>query len=337
MSDGVNDGVSGGKGVRSGQYDGNNGSLPELSGEVKALWHGLAAELTPVLASAGLSGEAGPLESAKPVGDDPAKLLLKDATGRPAAVLFCSRPIAPELIARAVDRSASAKRLLGRRLGRVVLSPIASGAFQGLSYVLFPWRWALSHTPYVRAMQRTLLRPRLFSWLRGVTKQTMRPTDRNVANFAAALRHTAEDTRLTTSLREAGSEAAAQLAAGQWLPYTVLAHNDLWLGNVLLESRWFWPVSAAAGRLAIIDWGGADPCGYPVYDLVRLADSTHLTGKVLADEVKAHCEILGCTPRHAKWYLAAALGNLGLHLEYFPEARFLELAERCWNVLTSVI
>jgi aminoglycoside phosphotransferase (APT) family kinase protein len=117
----------------------------------------------------------------------------------------------------------------------------------------------------------------------------------------------------------------------------VLAHNDLWRGNVLLDPALPWPAAARAGRFAIIDWAGAETSGYPLYDLIRLAQSVALRGKALADELSLHCRIVGGTLDDARPYLAAALGNLGLHLGQVPETRFVELANRCWRTLTSAV
>jgi hypothetical protein len=165
---------------------------------------------------------------------------------------------------------------------------------------------------------------------------TLRPPGiQTNGDFATALRHIAAHQRLGPAIRNGAAQATERLDCGQWTPMHALAHNDLWKGNILLDPKSPWR-GAAFGRFAIIDWLGASVAGYPIYDLIRLAQSFKVSQRTLDREVRLHCSILGCELVDAGGYLAAALGNLGLHLEEFPEDRYVELADACWSTLSLV-
>ena len=122
-----------------------------------------------------------------------------------------------------------------------------------------------------------------------------------------------------------------QLQNGEWQPQFVLAHNDLWLGNVLH--------APAGGKypFAIIDWLGASTRGYAIYDLVRLAQSTGLARNAIAVELESHRALLECRREQLQFYLLAALGSILLNLEAFPRERFNVMAGTCWETLQAAI
>src|SRR5664280_1556636 len=258
------------------------------------LWARLATEVGPVLQRIGLVCEAAVLRPVvNTVADDTLKLVFRDPRARPGAVLLCSRPAAPDLVARGVEKSVAAKQLLGNPLGRVILEPIASGNVDGLSYVLLPWRCSLSHVRYTWAIQRVMLLPHLLRWLRDVTQKTARTPDGNGACFVAALGHIASNLHMQAALRRLADCAIGRIQAGEWKPQHVLAHNDLWSGNLLLDSPTNWLMCVATGQFIVIDWAGALVSGYPLFDLLRLAQSLRVPGKAVAREVQSHMRILG--------------------------------------------
>ena len=97
-------------------------------------------------------------------------------------------------------------------------------------------------------------------------------------------------------------------------------HNDLWQGNILLNSD---------GGIVVIDWPGSVVKGYAIYDLIRLAESLRLSDRALGEQLRAHCRLLGCEPKDSVSHLAAALGHLLGDLDHFPMHLFLPLADRC--------
>jgi thiamine kinase-like enzyme len=106
------------------------------------------------------------------------------------------------------------------------------------------------------------------------------------------------------------------------MPRATLAHNDLWLGNCLIDPR-----RRGDGRLVIIDWCGLCRDGTPMFDLVRLARSTALSANALRDELLAHCDIVNCKPKHVRDYLLIAIGHIGLHRNHMPMELYLSMAD----------
>ena len=86
-------------------------------------------------------------------------------------------------------------------------------------------------------------------------------------------------------------------------------------------------------RVCLIDWGGSEPQGYAMFDLVRAADALRLAPLRLQREVLAHCRALGCEPPDAASHLAAGLAHVHSHLGAFPLERFVDMAEACRQTL----
>lgn len=269
------------------------------------------------------------------------KLLVWGADGRPAAVVLVSSPKAPGLVARGMQRAREAKMLLGPQLGQVILSPLCEGEAAELSFAALPHCQPLSNSKLIALMQRRRLRPVVLTWLRDATALTAAepPPDRIESAFVRPLRRLAEDVELPAELRELGRNALERLDAGAFSPRQVLMHNDLWLGNILIDDR---NVTGRAGRawaerFVIIDWPGAVIEGYGFYDLLRFAQTIKLSGDSLAREVRAHCGIFGCEPADARSHLSAALGWLLINLEHFPKPAFARTAMGCLTLLDGVL
>jgi class 3 adenylate cyclase len=90
-------------------------------------------------------------------------------------------------------------------------------------------------------------------------------------------------------------------------------------------------------RFAIIDWCGASREGYPIFDLLRLADSMRVSDARLAVELARHCELLGGDLDDAASHTAAGLADLGAHLECFPVAAYSALIDRVLRRLESAL
>ncbi len=285
---------------------------------------------------------AGGVESVAPLGttewvaDGTRKLLVRGPGGRPRAVALVSSPLSPGLIRRGVERAEGARELLGAPLGDAVLEPLGTGELDdGLSWVILPWANPLPGARIAGYLPRRRVGRALLRWLRRATARTLGPPDEDgVATRArAALEQLHGNETAGEPLRGAASEALRSLDAGQWAPRAVLAHNDLWLGNVLLRQA-RGPLEA---RLVLIDWGGADLRGAPVFDLVRAANSFPVPRASLRSELEAHCAILGCEPRFAEAHLLTAIARMGLQLEYFPVDSYLQMARRSLALLRGAL
>lgn len=282
------------------------------------------------LSSTARVGSIEPMGPDKPVADQTYKFLVRSREGESLAVVLCSPGVAPDLIARGARCAVEAKRALGPELGKVVLDPLAEGELKGLSYVVLPYREPLSEKRLAGWLQRRRVRPMVFSWLLGLTRQTMRDVsdaDRH-ARFIRPLGQLAEAAGASDAVRRAGERGLNRLEQGRWTPRYVLMHNDLWKGNILLDGH---------GGFVVIDWPGSAVDGYAIYDLARLAESFGLSGGVLGEQVRAHCRVLGCDAQDAVSHLAAGLGHLLQNLEHFPMHRFLPLADDCVRRITSAV
>lgn len=182
------------------------------------------------------------------------------------------------------------------------------------------------------------LAPAVLNWLQRVTRHTATPVP--AADLEAAFARPLESlsclAQISSSLRQATRSALERLRSGRWQPRWVVAHNDLWVGNILVQpSAWSSLFICGYWQLAIIDWTGAMERGYGVYDLVRLALSLGYGGRRFRRELGRHCSALGCELIDAQSYLAVSLANLSMHLNHFPLERFLATAESCLEFLQS--
>jgi Phosphotransferase enzyme family len=265
--------------------------------------------------------------------DATSKVVIRNQREQPEAIFICSSPLAPDTVARAVAAAAWAEAILPAQTAQAILSPLASGYAEGLSYAVYPWCLPLSDHRLVWPLQRRRLRPRLLRWLREVVKATLRdplPSETEVS-FLVPLQHLAQSADLGDMIRGAAEHALRRLQQGKWRPRHVLAHNDLWKGNILYRQP------KSLDQFVVIDWTDATETGQAFYDLVRLADSMQLNRVTLASEVREHCRLLACEPLDARGYLLAALGNIEMRSASFTRQRFLRLVNDCCRKLLPAL
>ncbi len=272
--------------------------------------------------------------------DEVLKVLVKDSQGRPVAVALCSSPTSPDLVARGMRNSKAANVVLGPDLGRVILQPLLESELSGLSCAVLPYCQPLSTRRVYRRVQRRLLRPELTRWLRQVTQTTVASPSHDEIDhaFMAPLAALAHHAQLPSRLREASQKALDGLEKGQWAPRHVLAHNDFWDGNVLIDSR---NVTDRMDlpprkRFVVIDWPGAAVKGYPMLDLMRLSLSFGLSGRRLREEIEQHCLYLNCEFCQARQHLLTGTGSILMKLEHMPVSMFIRMASRNLDLLESV-
>jgi len=287
----------------------------------------LAKKLEAKLAEQGVRGRVVPAKLKQIVVDAPPKFYLRDESNRTTGFVLCSSPLAPDLIGRGAQRARAAREALGPELGEVVLTTTHVGSVDGLSYALLPYCDPISSNRIVRHFQRRRLGTRLLEWLASATKHTA--TQVCDADFKSSWPRALERIAREKFAREIAPEWSCQLAEGSWRPKSVLAHNDLWIGNVLRAP------STARWPFVMIDWLGSDVHGVPFFDLIRIAESLGITPETLKKQIDIHCDLLACDIPHAGVYLLAALGRVGLNLEQFPPARFTAMAESCWRTFTA--
>lgn len=288
----------------------------------------IAVQLEEVMNVRGGLGRITSLCPPKPVADDTIKLLIRNQAGQANAVIICSSPVAPDLVARGLEQMQRVRTILSPKLRQVILHPLLTGEWNGLTYMVLPYHSPLSRFRLRRLIQRWYLRPRILEWLRQATQETLRqPSPEEIQiDFLLPLVNLVANQQLPEPLHQGARNAVQRLQMGLWQPQYVLAHNDFWIGNLLLSN-------ANDFGFVIIDWPGAKTNGHAIYDLLRLAQSLQLSAHQLFDELQQHCQILGCSPLDARGYLLANLGYLGMHLENFPMAQYVTLVERCYYLL----
>ena len=267
--------------------------------------------------------------------DGPTALRIGDASGRPLAVLLCSAPQYPDMVARAMEHAAQAKAVLAAREGAAILEPWLQGRMDGMSYALLSFCWPLVERRPMRWIHRAILGRRVLDWLHSATRQTVATASMAERDtiFAKPLARIAAIAELGHDIRSDAERAVARLANGAWHPQTVLMHGDLWIGNVLLTRATSGVGGAWVDRFVIVDWPGSMLRGHAIFDLMRLTLSIRTGERALASELSRHCQALGCDAEDATGYLLSALGHLEMNLEHFPFDRFLGMATACHHQL----
>jgi hypothetical protein len=141
----------------------------------------------------------------------------------------------------------------------------------------------------------------------------------------------ATDLRLPARARLAARDTLRRLDRGAFQPMHVAMHGDMHLGNVLLDL-------GCPQRFVLIDWCGASAQGWPLFDLMRTAESLQVSDARLRAELRAHCELLSpaTEPRlspavdDAAAHLTLGLAMLGAQLEHFPFDMYVALLDRVY-------
>jgi streptomycin 6-kinase len=119
------------------------------------------------------------------------------------------------------------------------------------------------------------------------------------------------------------------MASGRFAPRACPMHGDLWKGNVLH--------GAASTAFTLVDWRGSEADGFPVFDLIRAAESFGLSPKALQRELQLHRAALRCQMQDLPLYLLGALGHYASHLGEMSRALFLRMADDSVTRLLSAL
>jgi hypothetical protein len=164
----------------------------------------------------------------------------------------------------------------------------------------------------------------VLTWLRGVAA-----LDRGISDQGETCLKALVDCPYAT-LRGPAEAALASVQSGAFVPQSRIMHGDFWVGNVMLDP-------AGVRPFILIDWRGSNVDGFPIFDLVKFAQSSSLGRRALRAELGAHAERLGCDIGDTRSYLLAALGYIWIHLEQFPPERFLAMGENCLATLNNAL
>jgi hypothetical protein len=301
----------------------------------------LSPELAELESQLGIRLSLEPLGRLKAVADATTKALIRSRAGRPVAVILCSRPIAPNLVARGAEMAEAIRAVIGEELGRAIIEPLKSGRVNGCSYVVLPYCHEFSKWKPLRVAQRLRLKYPLFKWLRQAnTAAASRqcPSEEVNESFTDVLERLERQKLFGSAVQSAICHALRRMDAGRWQPRHTLDHNDLYLNNIMLPASGVLELSGPSRYpFVLIDWVGANPKGFGLYDLIRVSRAFKLTDAALHRELVGHAAALQCNLEDTRGHLLASLGRLHHHLEHFPEARFAQTFMACWNTLNQAL
>jgi len=273
----------------------------------------------------------------KTLGDATTKILVRTRGRRPVAVAIVSRAAAPDLVARGTRVAAAIRAMIGPELGSAIIQPIAAGSIDGRSYELLPYCRDISVRRPTRLIQRRRFGRPLLDWLARATHAAVAAHDGHEdaapEDFRTMLEHLQQQALFERPIQDAVDHALHRIDTGRWTPRHAFDHNDLYLGNIMLPTRAMRVSGRSSWPFILIDWAGANPKGYGIYDLVRLARALNLSRGALGRELREHCDALRCDFQDLPGHLLAACGRLHRHLEHFPEAKFIATVRACWTTI----
>jgi hypothetical protein len=229
------------------------------------------------------------------VDDSLSKSLLYDRSGDLKVALMISNPRFPLVAQQCAAMSLRAFEQLGQDLGSIVVKSCAQGMWEGRSFVVWPAYRSLSSHRVFHALQKRLISGQVFDWLREVTGATASLADAAAVEsvYRSPLTSMAGDDCINPDIRMAAQAGLARLSSGGWRPVTVLSHNDLWIGNVMLPLKRYGRQKARA-------------------------------------EVARHCRLLNCSTAEVLSYVLAGLAAIGYRSDQFPVRRFRDLCENTY-------
>jgi Phosphotransferase enzyme family len=240
-------------------------------------------------------------------------------------ILLISNEISPLMVKRAVERQREAIAHLHRLTAAPIELPIYTDFMGQRSYAIWRKRQPLSSNRIRSKIERTLLAPRIFRWLREIASQTA--TAVNPSILIEDTRRLQDIPAMPNFIKIAAEKACDAILLGKIPAVQVLEHGDLWIGNILK--------APSKSGFVVIDWAGARLDGSPFFDLVKFALSIGAPKSRLRKEISMHSKIFNCDPRYAHVYVLRGLGALHRQLEYFPEGEFVSLCERKLHALEA--
>lgn len=239
-------------------------------------------------------------------------------------VLKVSPPAFPNVAREMAEKADMARACLGNDLGWAVAKVLRHWEENGVSCALFEELTNISDNRVKRFIQVRRVTPPVLTWLRAVAALDHGISDQGETCLQALVGCPYE------ALRAPAEVALATVRSGTFVPRSRIMHSDFWVGNVMLDP-------AGVRPFVLIDWRGSNVDGFPIFDLVKFAQSSGLGRRALRAELAAHAEALGCDIRDTRSYLLAALGYIWIHLEQFPPERFLAMGENCLATLDNAL
>lgn len=239
-------------------------------------------------------------------------------------VLKVSPAAFPNVAREMAEKADLARNSLGEGLRWAVAIVLRQWEVDGVSCALFEELTTISNKRLKRFIQVRRVTPAVLGWLRDVAA-----LDRGISNQGETCLQALAECPYET-LRRPAEAALASVRSGVFVLRSRIMHGDFWVGNVMLDPNGIRP-------FVVIDWRGSTLDGFPIFDLVKFAQSSGLSRKLFRAELGAHADRLGCDIRETRNYILAALGYIWLHLEQFPPERFLAMGESCLGAVDNAL
>lgn len=253
------------------------------------------------------------------------KLIFLDKRRNRLAVMV-SPPLFPNVVAEECLKAEEMRSRLGE-LAAPILEPLDAGRIQELSYAVLPYRAPLSRRRGFGRLDQMRVKRHLLDWLHRITERRSAQCD--PSRYRESLRALSQLVSRESPTAALIRSAEEHLKSGRFAARTAPMHGDLWRGNVLH--------GAASSGFAVVDWRGSLTEGFPVFDLVRVAESFDLSASSLGRELKRHQAALTCGAEDLPLYLLGALGHYAAHLGEMPPALFRAMADECVRRLAAAL
>jgi thiamine kinase-like enzyme len=275
------------------------------------------------------------LEKFKDVTDETTKILIKNQLGRHIAFAIISPESNPEIIKKGNKQVELIKNIVSQKLSNTIVEPLYEGNIDGLSFAIWPYYQKLSNNRLLWHYQRKILTNKISSWLLDIANETSVTAsyEQIGSKFVDPLIYLSKIVQNNTFFQRIAHESLECFEDKDWRPINIVAHNDLWKGNILLEKSFPY----ISGRFIVIDWSGSQVHGYPIYDLVRFAHSFKLSTCQFRQQLLNHCNILNCNIFQSRCYLVCSLASLSMNIDNFPLHRFIKLAESCLGYFNNAV
>ncbi|HEX5461234.1 MAG TPA: phosphotransferase [Steroidobacteraceae bacterium] len=247
--------------------------------------------------------------------------------GAPGLVVIVSPSEFPGVVAEECRKAAEMRSLLGD-LGAPILEPMDTGRIDRSTYAVLPYRRPLSQKRIIGRLDLLRMQRHICNWLLQVVQRHGAATD--VARYQHALSALARLIAPQSPAAASLPSAQRHLASGRFLPRSTPMHGDIWKSNVLRGN-------SRSAPFTLIDWRGSRKDGFPIFDLIRAAQSFRLSARALSRQLRFHQAALGCQPEDLPVYLLGALGQCAEQLGEMPPALFQSMADDGVTRLSSAL
>lgn len=247
--------------------------------------------------------------------------------GAPGLVVVLSPRQFPSVVAEECHKAAQMRSLLGD-LGAPILEPMDTGRIDRSTYAVLPYRRPLSRKRILGRLELLRMQRHVCDWLLRIAQRHSAETD--ISRYQSSLHALARVVAPGSPTAACLPSAESLLRSGRFVARSTPMHGDIWKANVLRGG-------SAAAPFTLIDWGGSARKGFPIYDLIRAAQTFRLSPKALHGQLQLHRAALGCQPQDLSLFLLGSLGYYAGRLGEMPPDLFRTMADECVTRLSAAL